>query len=169
MKFSFRRWKIDDLESLLRYADNFNIAKNLTDKFPHPYRREDGLQYLDFAAKNENIFAIDVKGQAVGSIGIFLQDDVHRKNAELGYWLAEPFWEKESSPKPSVKSWITPLKITTSNEFLPNLSARTRLRKKFWKKPDSSLKRNSRKRFTKTANFWTNLFTRSGEIVFYES
>nr|GFD37118.1 acetyltransferase (GNAT) domain protein [Tanacetum cinerariifolium] len=39
-----------------------------------------------------HIFAIEVDGQAVGGIGIHPQDDIHRRNAELGYWLAEPFW-----------------------------------------------------------------------------
>ena len=30
----------------------------------------------------------------VGSVGIFVQGDVARKSAELGYWLGEPFWGK---------------------------------------------------------------------------
>ena len=48
----------------------------------------------DFAIKNTptNIFAIDINGEACGGIGIHPQEDVQRKNAELGYWLAEPFW-----------------------------------------------------------------------------
>ncbi len=27
----------------------------------------------------------------MGGLGIHLQDDIRRKNAELGYWLGEPF------------------------------------------------------------------------------
>jgi RimJ/RimL family protein N-acetyltransferase len=38
------------------------------------------------------VFAIEVKGEAVGSIGIFPQTDIHEKNAEMGYWLAEEYW-----------------------------------------------------------------------------
>jgi RimJ/RimL family protein N-acetyltransferase len=38
------------------------------------------------------VFAIEVDGEAVGSIGIFPQSDIHEKNAEMGYWLAEEFW-----------------------------------------------------------------------------
>lgn len=92
MDFKIRHWEIGDLESLVKYADNRNVAKNLTDKFPHPYTREDGLKFLEFASKAGNIFAIEIDGEAVGGIGIFPQDDVHAKNAETGYWLAEPFW-----------------------------------------------------------------------------
>ena len=39
-----------------------------------------------------HIFAIDIDGHAVGGIGIHSQSDIFRKNAELGYWLAEPYW-----------------------------------------------------------------------------
>jgi RimJ/RimL family protein N-acetyltransferase len=38
------------------------------------------------------ILAIEVAGRVAGGIGIHPQNDVYRKNAELGYWLAEPYW-----------------------------------------------------------------------------
>jgi ribosomal-protein-alanine N-acetyltransferase len=39
-------------------------------------------------------FAIDLNGEAIGHIEIILQSDVYRKSAELGCWLAEPYWGK---------------------------------------------------------------------------
>jgi ribosomal-protein-alanine N-acetyltransferase len=71
-----------------------NIAKNLTDKFPFPYTEENGKSFIEFATKDDpiHIFAIDIDGQSVGGIGIHPQDDIHKRNAELGYWLAEPYW-----------------------------------------------------------------------------
>lgn len=94
MEFKLRPWTINDLDSLVTYANNLNIAKFLTDAFPHPYTIADGKLYIESVIKNDptNIFAIDIGGQSVGSIGIFPQTDVHRKNAELGYWLGQPFW-----------------------------------------------------------------------------
>ena len=96
MEFKLRPWNISDLDSLVKYANNWNIAKNLTDKFPFPYSENSGRAFIEFATKDDpiHIFAIDINGQAVGGIGIHPQDDIHRKNAELGYWLAEPFWGK---------------------------------------------------------------------------
>ena len=96
MNFKLRPWTLDDLDSLVRNANNFNIAKFMSDKFPHPYTTEDGKAFIEIATKDNpiNIFAIDIDGQAVGGIGIFLQSDIHQKNAEIGYWLAEPFWGK---------------------------------------------------------------------------
>jgi ribosomal-protein-alanine N-acetyltransferase len=93
-KIKLRAWNISDLESLVKYANNWNIAKNLTDKFPFPYSEDDGRSFISYATKNDpvHVLAIDLKGEAIGGIGIHPQDDIHRKNAELGYWLAEPFW-----------------------------------------------------------------------------
>lgn len=93
-KFKLRPWSMTDLDSLVKYANNQNIAKNLTDKFPFPYTESDGKAFIEFATKADpvQIFAIDIDGQAIGAIGIYPQDDIFRKNAELGYWLAEPFW-----------------------------------------------------------------------------
>ncbi len=94
MKYKIRPWTIDDLDSLVNYANNWKIAKNMTDKFPFPYNKVDGKAFIEFATKDNpiHIFAIDIDGKAVGGIGIHPQDDIYRKNAELGYWLAEPFW-----------------------------------------------------------------------------
>lgn len=94
--FNIRPWALSDLGSLVLHANNWNVAKNMTDKFPHPYSEADGKAFIAFATQDDpiHIFAIDVNGQAVGGIGIHPQADIHRKNAELGYWLAEPFWGK---------------------------------------------------------------------------
>lgn len=66
------------------------------DRFPHPYTESDGKTFITYAIMDDPVrnFAIEVKGNAVGGIGFELQMDVYRKNAELGYWLAEPFWGK---------------------------------------------------------------------------
>jgi len=95
-KFTLRPWKESDLDSLVKHANNRNVAKNMTDGFPHPYADANGKAFIEFANKDNpiHIFAIDVDGQAVGGIGIHPQEDIHKKNAELGYWLAEPFWGK---------------------------------------------------------------------------
>ena len=96
MEFKLRSWNLDDLESLVKYANNYNIAKNLTNQFPHPYTKKNGEAFIAMATKNNppNIFAIEINGHATGGIGLHPQHDIHCKNAELGYWLAEPYWGK---------------------------------------------------------------------------
>lgn len=94
MQFTLRTWNINDLDNLVRYANNFKVAKNMSDGFPHPYTVEAGKAFIENMAGNQNnlIYAIDVNGEAVGAIGVHPQTDIHRRNAEMGYWLAEPFW-----------------------------------------------------------------------------
>lgn len=93
MKCTIRPWKETDIDNLVKYANNFNIAKNMTDAFPHPYTRQDGEKFITSAIQTHpaRLFAIDVDGQAVGSIGFFPQQDIHAKNAEMGYWLAQEY------------------------------------------------------------------------------
>ena len=89
-----RSWRADDLSSLVEYADNRKIWLNLRDRFPHPYTRQAGREFLRtvLAQRPETLFAIAAGGQAVGGIGFLMMPDVERVSAEIGYWLAEPFW-----------------------------------------------------------------------------
>jgi [ribosomal protein S5]-alanine N-acetyltransferase len=94
MDFKLRQWEMADLNSLVINANDFEIAKNLTDGFPHPYTREHGISFIEMAMKDIplRIFAIDVAGEAVGAIGLHPQKDIMQKNIELGYWLAQKYW-----------------------------------------------------------------------------
>jgi len=40
MNVNLRPWNKNDLDNLVKYADNKMIADNLTNKFPHPYTEE---------------------------------------------------------------------------------------------------------------------------------
>lgn len=92
--FKLRPWTINDLDSLVENANNSKIAKFMTDGFPHPYTKENGKAFIEFATKDNpiHIFAIDLNGKAVGGIGVHPQPDIYKKNAELGYWLGEKYW-----------------------------------------------------------------------------
>ncbi|MET1025439.1 MAG: hypothetical protein ABWX87_14145, partial [Pseudoxanthomonas sp.] len=39
--FVLRRWRTDDLEALLRHADDEQVAARVSDRFPSPYTRAD--------------------------------------------------------------------------------------------------------------------------------
>lgn len=89
-----RPWKIEDASSLAFHANNPKVAENLRDGFPHPYRLSDAEFWISKISNSSNalILAIVVNKEAVGTIGVHLQNDVYRKNGEMGYWLAEPYW-----------------------------------------------------------------------------
>lgn len=93
-KYLLREWRMEDLNSLVKYANNPHIADYLTDRYPHPYGMKDGIKFIKMASSQNpgRIFAIEIEGHAAGAIGLEPREDIHRLNAELGYWLAEPFW-----------------------------------------------------------------------------
>ncbi|MDD3034267.1 MAG: GNAT family protein [Bacteroidales bacterium] len=94
MDYILRPWRSSDLDSLVKHADNYNIAKWLTNQFPHPYTYESGKSYIEMVGKDNpaKVFAIEIDGEAAGSIGVFPQSDIHQKSAEIGYWLSEKYW-----------------------------------------------------------------------------
>jgi [ribosomal protein S5]-alanine N-acetyltransferase len=89
-----RSWRPADADSLALYANNRRIWINLRDAFPHPYTIHDAREFIRAIRSRspETTFAIAVDDEAVGSIGFVLHRDVERVSAEIGYWLAEPFW-----------------------------------------------------------------------------
>jgi RimJ/RimL family protein N-acetyltransferase len=95
-QWRIRSWDMRDASALAKYANNRNVWINLRDSFPFPYTEGDAKDWIRFSRsqKPESHFAIVTAEEAIGGIGVILQGDVHRLSAEIGYWLAEPFWGK---------------------------------------------------------------------------
>lgn len=93
---ALRPWRLDDAEALVRHANNINVARQLRDRFPHPYSRANASAFLKAATSSPepSNLAIEVDSQAVGAIGYVSGIDVERYSAEIGYWLGEDYWGK---------------------------------------------------------------------------
>jgi [ribosomal protein S5]-alanine N-acetyltransferase len=93
-KCFLRRWARTDVPSLVRHANNLNVARHLRDRFPHPYTRAHAFAFLTHAAASDTPtnLAIVVAEEAVGGIGYVRGSDVERYSAEVGYWLGEELW-----------------------------------------------------------------------------
>lgn len=90
-----RPWHPSDRASLIRYANDRDVWRNLRDIFPHPYTEEAADRWLEYAAagiRPRGVYAIDVDGEAVGCIALEPGDDIERWSCEVGYWLGQPFW-----------------------------------------------------------------------------
>lgn len=97
-----RPWDRKDSSDLAVLANNRKIFDRLRDGFPSPYRVADARAFIRNAKRVNNpprLFAIIVDGNLAGSIGLYLKDDIYRKNAEVGYWLAEQYWGKGIIPR----------------------------------------------------------------------
>jgi RimJ/RimL family protein N-acetyltransferase len=91
-----RDWSDDDRESLVRFANDRDVARNLTHTFPHPYTEADAESWFALLAQmpEPTAWAIDVDGVAVGGVGVILGEGVYGKTAQFGYWLGEPYWDR---------------------------------------------------------------------------
>ena len=93
-----RRWKLSDAGELAATLSNKRVQDNLRDGLPYPYTEQDGREFISAmlpADENEVFaFAITADGKVVGSIGAFRQGNIHRRTAELGYYIGEPYWGK---------------------------------------------------------------------------
>jgi len=96
MQITIRPWREEYIPNLIKYANNENVARNLRDLFPQPYTEEDAKTWIYFNKDLEPALnmAIILNGEAIGGVGIMLKEDIHRKNAEIGYWVAENYWGK---------------------------------------------------------------------------
>lgn len=94
VRCSLRPWRKTDAESLVRHANNVNVAKYLRDRFPHPYTDKDARLFLKHATSigDTTNLAIEVAGEAVGAVGFVPGRDIERFSAEIGYWLGEELW-----------------------------------------------------------------------------
>jgi RimJ/RimL family protein N-acetyltransferase len=90
--------KADDIKDIVNYASNKKISDS-TLNLPHPYSEKDAIYWINLAHQGlksgtNYIFAIRLKEDSkfIGGIGLGVQKRFNR--AEIGYWIAEPFWGK---------------------------------------------------------------------------
>ena len=77
-------------------ANNYAVKKNLRDFFPFPYSVEDAEFFLESAAVGSmgHVFALYADQAFIGIGSLIPQKQEHRINAEIGYWIGEPYWGK---------------------------------------------------------------------------
>ena len=95
MVCKIRKWRPSDAAELAKVLSDKEILDNLRDGLPYPYTEQDGAAFISaMLAADERetfAFAVTVQDKAVGSIGVFRQGNVHRRTAELGYYIANEY------------------------------------------------------------------------------
>lgn len=98
MEVKIRAWEIEDACNLAAALNNKKVQDNLRDGLPYPYTVADAEKFISSMLRAEKdsqyAWAITVNNKAIGSIGVFRKDNIHRYTAEMGYYVAEPWWGK---------------------------------------------------------------------------
>ena len=96
MKTRIRPWTLKDAPDLVLAINNPKVLHNLRDGIPYPYGLHDAEAFIRamLSADVDSVYAwaIDVDGVAAGSIGVFRQANIHRRTAEMGYYVGEKYW-----------------------------------------------------------------------------
>ena len=89
-----RDWNPNDKGALVEIANNRNIWRNLTHRFPHPYIDADADGWFALLEKipERTHWAIAVEEEIVGGIGFERGEGVHARSGHFGYWLGQPYW-----------------------------------------------------------------------------
>lgn len=92
--WSVRSFRSEDVAFLPRHLGNPRVLATLTDAVPFPYTEDHASQWVECvtAQKLETQFAIAGAEGLIGGIGFKFKTDVYRQTAEIGYWIAEPYW-----------------------------------------------------------------------------
>ena len=89
-------WKMEYAPDLAAAINNKKVLDNLRDGIPYPYTEADAKEFIcaTLAAEKDSQYAFAVMrdGNVIGSVGVFRQENIHRFTAELGYYIAEPYW-----------------------------------------------------------------------------
>lgn len=89
-----RGFKNSDKNRLSELCNNKKIWDNLRDYVPFPYSDQNAEDFIKNCQQEDPqvTFAIEYKGEFVGSIGLAPKTDVYKLTAEIGYWIGEPYW-----------------------------------------------------------------------------
>lgn len=87
------RWpQKQDARYWLAYLNDFDVTKTLA-RVPFPYTAKDADEWMAFTARNRangaGVNCTIVADTLVGGISL---DGIANGEAELGYWLAKPYW-----------------------------------------------------------------------------
>lgn len=94
MGIKFREYRKTDLDRLVELINNDKISRYMK-SIPYPYSREDGEWWLE-----QGIHAVGCvtrviendAGEFVGAIGTIPEEGWKKHQAEIGYWIGEPYW-----------------------------------------------------------------------------
>ncbi len=89
-----RPWREDDAVPLQAWANDADVVRYVTWRFPYPYTLEDAANWISSNRDPTTAFnfAIEEKGAPVGSIGVQLGEQERSGSAVIGYVLGKPFW-----------------------------------------------------------------------------
>ena len=93
-----RPWRDSDAEALYKYASDPDVGPRAG--WPPHQSVQDSLEVIRTFFNNDHTWALELKetGEPIGCIGYYTYGEsnirIGENDAELGYWIAKPYWNK---------------------------------------------------------------------------
>jgi ribosomal-protein-alanine N-acetyltransferase len=89
-----RPYRAGDEPAICAVADDFLVARWMTQRFPHPYTIADAQYWVAHTLSNPRgtYYAVEVDGILAGGIGIEPLYGERDGVAAFGYWLGRSYW-----------------------------------------------------------------------------
>jgi [ribosomal protein S5]-alanine N-acetyltransferase len=89
-----RPYRNGDASALCAVANDFDVARWMVRRFPHPYTLRDAEEWIGIAmaAPRGQILAIEVDGAVAGGIAVEPHEGERQGTALFGYWLGRAYW-----------------------------------------------------------------------------
>lgn len=83
----------DDRQLLVEYLNNGQLVKYLSSRIPQPYSLADADWWIEIGCKEGALArAITCNDVFCGVVGIYTKTAEYAHTAELGYWVAQQYW-----------------------------------------------------------------------------
>ncbi|OQR88094.1 hypothetical protein ACHHYP_07574 [Achlya hypogyna] len=133
-RFLLTNWDPAYKADLVRHANDAEVAKFMSGRFPHPYTEANADWYLNYATTttSERLMAIVREDmatgtrEAIGSVGVMLQSGDLEHSGEVGYWLGRAFWGRGLATavlRTFLEGWVEPYRRTHAPVPLSKLYA----------------------------------------------
>lgn len=87
-----RKFEQEDEALLVSYLNDQALMHFLSARIPQPYTNASAQWWITTGSKLGVVYAIINKGVFVGSIGAIPGEFEKQRTAEIGYWVAKPYW-----------------------------------------------------------------------------
>ena len=93
-RVNLRPFVMADAPEMARLANDYDIWKTVSNRFPHPFTLEHAYERIEAANAIVPLRTLAIcLGEALaGWIILKPQEDISRVSSEIGYWIGKPYW-----------------------------------------------------------------------------
>lgn len=93
--YRLRPFRESDCHAIVEIANDREVSRNLTDRFPFPYTDADAEEWIavcEAVGEPTQNFAVEVDGLLAGGAGLRVLGEERAGSAIIGYWLGRRYW-----------------------------------------------------------------------------